>query len=471
MKRLKAAVLSISIPVLLAASMTALAADKGMDQGMCVDKVFEFTGGEAGKAVENLSIGSVNREIQNFQEYLQQAGVFSIAVKPSMDGTHESSLYWSRAPYEDEEGNQEHIAVLAADQEHPWQKDSCMVIKIGDVTSTAAGIELEMGASADGPRDFQISYSLDQGETWKDYDTMGTDLGSAMAGQASTLFRKNTRDIERTFETVKKNEVIHNDKTGADFDYQWDMKLYDDLYFKVSVASDYKADGSKGLYGSSAGEWGLRSVKILQHTVQADAPAPPTQEDDKVYVPECPLPSFVKAYKTARKEVTLTWKKASPDCSYEIYLKKGNGNYKKIKTVTSPQDTKHVIKNLSPTAIYQVRMSSYDIVEGRKRYSGGFTEPITVNMKKQPILKNLSVQKSVSLKVGALKTLTVKCTQGASRSFIKQVIYKVKNPKIASVKPSGVIEGRKKGTTKITIKVKLKSGLSKSFVTNVKVVD
>ena len=76
MKRLKAAVLSISIPVLLAASMTALAADKGMDQGMCVDKVFEFTGGEAGKAVENLNIGSVNREIQNFQEYLQQAGVF-----------------------------------------------------------------------------------------------------------------------------------------------------------------------------------------------------------------------------------------------------------------------------------------------------------------------------------------------------------------------------------------------------------
>lgn len=65
--------------------------------------------------------------------------------------------------------------------------------------------------------------------------------------------------------------------------------------------------------------------------------------------------------------------------------------------------------------------------------------------------------------------MTVKCTKGTSRSYINCITYKVKNAKFASVNNSGIVRGKKTGNTTITVKATLKSGLTKIFVTKVKV--
>ncbi len=469
MKKLAATALGILLSAAMLVPSAAFAYDKDVDEWMAVGTVLELTAGEAGKKVSTLSSGAVNRNISNFREYLEASEVSSITVSASMDGQTESSLYFSEKAYRNHKGQSEHIAVLKADDTNPWREDSCVILKVEDLTGAMAGIEIEMGASEDGPRDYKISYSTDQGNTWKMFHTLGTDEGSvSMPSCTDTIFKKNVTDIDRTYETVKLQEKIENKKTGSSFDYNWDMKLYDDLYFKISPASDYKVNGKNGLYGSSTGEWGIRSVKVLQGIL---LPADQESSGDFAEVPEAPMPSSVKAFKTAKRAITMTWKKASSACSYEIYLKKGKGKYQKIKTVNASEGTKYVIKNLSPAAVYQIRMCSYDYgVEGIKRYSG-MTKSITVNMKKQPLPENLSVKKAVSVKLGQKKNLVVQCKKGTSAYYIKKITYKVKNPEIASVKSSGIIEGRKKGTTRVNVKVTLKSGLKKTFVTRLKVVE
>ncbi len=456
MKKLAATALGVLLSAAMLIPSTAFAFDKDVDEWMAVGTLLELTAGEAGKKVSTLSSGAVNRDISNFREYLEASSEFSVTVSASMDGQTESSLYFSEKAYRNQKGQSENIAVLKADDANPWREETCVILKVEDLTGGMTGIEVEMGASEDGPRDYKISYSTDQGKTWNAFSTLGTDQGSvSMPSCTGTIFKKNITDVERTYETVKLQEKIENKKTGSSFDYDWDMKLYDDIYFKICPASDYKVNGVEGLYGGSSGEWGIRSVKVLQGLV---APADQDSSDDFVEVPEAPMPSSVKAYKTAKKAVTLTWKKASPACSYEIYLKKGKGKYRKIKTVESSKETKYVIKNLSPTAVYKVCMCSYDYgVGGRKRYSG-MTRPITVNMKKQPLTEHLSVKKAISIKLGQKKNLVVKCKKGTSAYYIKK-------------KSSGIIEAKKKGNTRVDVKVTLKSGLKKKFVTRLKVVE
>lgn len=458
--------LSILLTLVMLISQAVYAVDQDMEEDwMGNHTVLELTGSEPGKKVSQLSVGTADRNISNFEEYLDAISNVSVSVSASLDGKTESSMYYSENPYQNQQGESEYIAVLKADQEHPWKEESSIVIRVEDLVGAMSGLELEMGASEDGPRDYKISYSIDQKKTWNDFNTLGTDLGTiSVPNSTGTVFKKSIVNISIPYENISLHDKIENKRTGEIIDYDWDMMLYDDIYFKISPVSDYKVNGESGLYGSAAGEWGIRSVNILQAMLKpADLPS------DYVEVPEAPQPVSVKAYKTGQKAITLTWKKPASSCNYEIYLKKGNGTYQKIKTVKASKKAKFVIKNLSPTATYKLRINAYDKGLGGSRRNSGYTKPITINMKKQPLPENLSVKKSVSVKTGKKKNLAVKCTGGTSKNYIKGVSYKVKNPKIASAKSSGTIQGKKKGDTKVTVKVTLKSGLKKTFVTKVKV--
>lgn len=447
MKKIKTIILCLSTITSMAFSVTVSAYDANMDDewmGVCSE--FDLTGGKAGERVEALSNGTIKREFSSLQE-MEQAASYVVTLSGSMDGEEESSFYWSGNPYQNGKGEMKHIAVLQADEAHPWSEKTCMVFKVMDFYGSITGIEAEMGSSEEGPRDYKISYSTDWGKTWNEFTTYGTDRGSVTAaGCTSEVFKKSTADIKRNYKTVSIK--------GYNGGYI-DVRLYDDIYFKVSVDSDYKVDGTEGLYGSTAGEWGIRSVKLL-----VDGP----ETGDTVMAP-----SSFQAYKTAENAATLTWRKSDSASGYEVYLKKGNKSYQKVQTITSSQSTKCTINNLSPTAVYKLRIRAYLDKRGERTYSG-FTKSVTINMKKQPLLKNLSVKKDISMKVGQKKNLAVKCTRGTSSRYIKNVNYKVKNTKVASVKLSGIISGKKKGDTIIKIKVTLKNGQKKTFITKVKII-
>lgn len=142
-----------------------------------------------------------------------------------------------------------------------------------------------MGASTDGPRDFKMEYSVD-GVHYSALNQYGSETASlSKADTIQMIFQKNVRNLPRTF-----NKKSIKEK-GMDF--VWDLKLYDDVYFKITPASDYRADGSRGLFGSGQGEWAIRSVELLVDTQEAaDKDSDPALQE-------------FAAYKTGKKEITL----------------------------------------------------------------------------------------------------------------------------------------------------------------------
>ena len=61
--------------------------------------VLELTGSEPGKKVSQLSVGTADRNISNFEEYLDAISNVSVSVSASLDGKTESSMYCSENPY------------------------------------------------------------------------------------------------------------------------------------------------------------------------------------------------------------------------------------------------------------------------------------------------------------------------------------------------------------------------------------
>lgn len=419
--------------------------DGELDEWTREELSFELTAGSSGEEITKLSSGKVNRNFSTAEEYFDSVEEFSVSVSASMDGSTDSKLYGSGAAYRNAAGKDEYIAALRADASSVWGKDSCMVFQVEDIGDNLCGIEIEMGASKDGPRDYKISYSVDKGETWNEFKQYGTDEGTVRTANCTAkVFRKCTRNLPRRYEKMSLKD---------DFKEEYEAEVFEDIYFRVSVNSDYKADGTGGLYGSSSGEWGIRSVNLLRDWIGADEPPVPPQD--------------VRAYKTGDRKITLEWRKPCYLGGYEICLKKGSGKYHKIKDITGTSLKKYTVKNLSPKAVYKLRIRSYKMVAGKMRYSRYMG--VTVDMRKQPLPRNLSMKKSFSLHVGQEKKVAVKCTKGTDSRYIKKISYKVMDKSIAGVKPSGIIVGKRKGTTTMTVKVILKSKLSKTFTVKLKV--
>jgi len=447
MNKIRVAAICITALTAMTLPISVKAADTGMDQ-MAARTTLEFAETSASGKVTKLSSGSSNKNITNMDEWLESGR--NVSVSASLDGQTQTPLYWSEGTYKNRQGKKEHVALLKADDTHTWSGNSYMLFKIENVNATVEGLTLEMGASSDGPRDYRISYSTDEGKTWKEMDTFGSSQAKIKtAGAVTALFEKKISISDRSYTTINLTE---------DNGYNWDCKIYDDIYVKVTVDSDYTVDGKQGLYGSSKGEWALRSVKLLEATASA--------QQQEVKAPEAP--AQVEAYKTAAGTITVTFKKDSKAGGYEICLKKKNGIYKKV-NARKVSAAKYKIRNLSAKQTYYIKVRSYQTKDGTKSYSP-YSKAVTVNMKKQPLPRDLSLNKKVSLKVGDTKALKVKYSAGTGSSFVKSINYKVKDKRIATVK-NGKITGRHEGSTEVTTKVVLKSGLSKTFKTKIKVTE
>ena len=80
--------------------------------------------------------------------------------------------------------------------------------------------------------------------------------------------------------------------------------------------------------------------------------------------------------KSAKKKITLSWKKASGVTGYQIYKKSGKGSYKLVKTVKSAKTTKWTDASIKKGKKYTYKMRSYISENGTKVYSdfsGGAT--------------------------------------------------------------------------------------------------
>ncbi len=196
------------------------------------------------------------------------------------------------------------------------------------------------------------------------------------------------------------------------------------------------------------------SAKYVMSTVFIDDPPAPPQD--------------FQAYKTAERKVTLRWRGLIAVSGYEVYIKKDDGKFHLVKEVKSRSSRKYTVKGLSPNKKYKLAMRSYKILDGEKKYSRYVTA--TVDMKKQPLPKDLSVAKSLIVKVGQEKKIAVKSRRGRGSKYIKGISCKIRNKEVANASPTGVIVGKKAGRTTATIKVTLKSGLSKTFRMRINVV-
>ncbi|MDE7425241.1 MAG: fibronectin type III domain-containing protein [Lachnospiraceae bacterium] len=438
MKKIKSILLCITLITTIFLPMTIFAAERDLSDYMHINSELEFIEGIEGEQITMLNNGTVNRQFTTLDEYSANVPVVSLAA--TMDGETDCSLYWSQKIYKKSTGIAEQAAALKADEVHRWSKNSAIIIKMEDLHGYISGIQIEMGASENGPRDYEIEYSLDG----KKYLPLNK-ASITEANNITSLFEEEMGRLrlDRNYDTVVVKDRV---------DKQQKVKVFRDVYFRISIDSDYKVNGEEGLYGSNMGEIAIHSVKLLEYSNVIDDPPS--------------IPQNMKAYKTGENTITISWQGGSNN-GYEIYLKEGEKDYQKVKTIKGNSTGHCQLRGLLSTGKYKVKIRSYAIMS-LDIYSP-FTKAVVINMKKQPLLKNLSVNKKVTLKIGKEKKLAVKLSNGTSKNYIQKIKYVVGNSQVATVK-AGTIKGKKAGSTSVKTTVTLKSGLKKTFTTQIKVI-
>ncbi len=198
-------------------------------------------------------------------------------------------------------------------------------------------------------------------------------------------------------------------------------------------------------------------------------PVPAGHSASTVFIDERPAPpQDFQAYKTAEQKVTLRWRGLTAISGYEVYIRKDDGKFRLVKEIKSRPSRKYTVKGLSPNGKYKLAMRTYKVLDGERKYSRYVTA--TVDMKKQPLPKDLSLVKALTVKVGQEKKIPVKCRRGRASKYIKGISFKIHNKEIADANAAGVVVGKKAGRTTAILKVTLKSGLSKTFRMKIKVV-
>ena len=81
-----------------------------------------------------------------------------------------------------------------------------------------------------------------------------------------------------------------------------------------------------------------------------------------------PARVIIKSLKKSKKKVTLKWKKIADANGYQIYMKKGKGKYKRIKTFKSPNKIKLIKKRLKKGITYRFKIRAYKLNGGGKIY-------------------------------------------------------------------------------------------------------
>ena len=101
-----------------------------------------------------------------------------------------------------------------------------------------------------------------------------------------------------------------------------------------------------------------------------------------------------------------------------------------------------------------------------KKLSGSNIKTLLSDVKATVKKTKLSKGKTTKINVNLGNTLVAKSNLNQSVAFAKQaakVTYSSSNKKIASVSANGTIKAKKKGTVKVTAKVKLKDGRVKKI--------
>lgn len=97
-----------------------------------------------------------------------------------------------------------------------------------------------------------------------------------------------------------------------------------------------------------------------------------------VYVKEAPTVKkparvVIKSLKKSKRKVILKWKKIADANGYQIYMKKGKGKYKRIKTFKNPKKVKLIKKKLKKGVTYRFKVRAYKL-NGNKKVFGNYSK-------------------------------------------------------------------------------------------------
>ena len=74
------------------------------------------------------------------------------------------------------------------------------------------------------------------------------------------------------------------------------------------------------------------------------------------------------AKKKGKNKIKLNWKKVDGVSGYEIFMKTGNGKYKKIKTIGKAKNVSFTKTRLKKKKTYSFRIRTYVKVDGVRVY-------------------------------------------------------------------------------------------------------
>ena len=165
----------------------------------------------------------------------------------------------------------------------------------------------------------------------------------------------------------------------------------------------------------------------------------------------------LKAAKTTKNSIKLTWKKASGAAKYMIYANAcGKGNkYKKLTTVTG---TSYTVKQAAGAKLKKGKYYKFLMVavnaSGKVVSTSKTVHAATLGGKVGNDKKVTTKAKKNKVTVKAKKTfkLAAKTVAASKKLKVKKhraVSYETSNAKVATVSAKGVIKGIKKGTCKV----------------------
>ena len=96
----------------------------------------------------------------------------------------------------------------------------------------------------------------------------------------------------------------------------------------------------------------------------------------------------LKVVETDEDEIEIKWSKVSSASGYQVYLKNGNGSWKRVKTTKS---SSYEIEKLKSSETYSIKVRAYKTVNGKKSY-GSFSSVVVTSTEPDEV-KNLSISK------------------------------------------------------------------------------
>lgn len=161
-----------------------------------------------------------------------------------------------------------------------------------------------------------------------------------------------------------------------------------------------------------------------------------------------------------KNSLAVSWGKVSKADGYEVYAAKCGNNFTKVKTIKGNKTVSYTIKKINGKKLntkktYKIYVKAYRVVNGKKEYIGKSLTMHPVGNKNKTYTNAKSVKaakKSVSLKTGKTKKVSIKVTKQSGKkkllkaSHVAKLRYFSTNAKVATVTSGGTIKAKSKGT-------------------------